>query len=399
MTLKLHRVANLVVATLLLNAQIAYPDEKPTPPHTIKSSNGFLQPAPGYLWATAAKSADPKVKWSPGIAHPDYPLVQASSQEGSWHPREGYKFLTDKAGDFSVIPTSIKNVAISPTPLHIIRTTKGRMCPEPGYEWETKEQRVKWVPGKRHPAFANVVAAETSDTWTPMPGFTFSTDRPGDLNTKKGESSVGRELKASDDTLVIVDAQWDGHSLVSSRFNVYLGTPKSIKWSSPNCAKTYGHITKSQFRVLIIANDNVVFSSSSKNGVGGTLSVEIECFEEIVFESGRLVASDYRTHWTYIGEPLPETPSERFVRNGNALAKAVNELTPQERASIAEFAQATKRVVSNMAAAVGEAGRDLESRTTYYYEGTKYVGYSVRGKYSTDYYDKNGKRVRPSSSN
>lgn len=79
-------------------------------------------------------SADQKVVWTPGMAHPEYKVV-AAEEEGHWIPIPGYKWADD--------PPVISNV--------------------------------QWSPGQKHPD-TNLVAGQQEGSWDPAPGYSRAGD-------------------------------------------------------------------------------------------------------------------------------------------------------------------------------------------------------------------------------
>lgn len=65
---------------------------------------------------------------------------------------------------------------------------EGNWVPAPGYTWVTNRQgdlRVVWVPGKEHSEHSNVFSSEEEGSWAPAPGYTWVTERNTDFRVKK----------------------------------------------------------------------------------------------------------------------------------------------------------------------------------------------------------------------
>lgn len=133
----------LVVAVVVALCPTAAPAQSSSAPvNLIPDGNGY-KPAPGYTWVAPNAPNDLRVKWVPGLPHPNLPNLVSSKEERKWDPAPGYKWKTNDPKDTAVV----------------------------------------WNPGARHPNFPGVVAQTTEGKWNTAPGYRWLNDDPGDLRT------------------------------------------------------------------------------------------------------------------------------------------------------------------------------------------------------------------------
>lgn len=116
--------------------------------NVVEGSDGKLHPRPGFSWVTDV-AGDFRVRWQPGKKHTNYPNVIASEDINNWRPAPGYKFVNDIAGDF----------------------------------------RVVWSPGIRHRDHPNVIASDKEGSWKPASGYTWLDAESRDLHVIPSNSA------------------------------------------------------------------------------------------------------------------------------------------------------------------------------------------------------------------
>ena len=128
---------------------------------------------PGYILIEAQGTHKPRLKWSPGKEHPDFPNCIANSNEGQWEPAPGYDWIDKVSGSYKT--------KWSPGKEHpdftncIANSNEGQWDPAPGYVWvnptDADDYTTKWSPGKKHRDYAHCIASQREGVWEGEAGW------------------------------------------------------------------------------------------------------------------------------------------------------------------------------------------------------------------------------------